>query len=70
MNSGARTMSNYRHQLPQMSGDIFITDGGSQNGNPNVLTPDKGTSQLGQGPIVHSCLVAVEKYGEELIKQK
>lgn len=31
-----------------------------------MLTPDKGTSQLAQGPIAHSCLVAVEKPGEEL----
>ena len=30
------------------------------HGNPNVLTPDKGTSQLAQGPIAHSCLVCVE----------
>ncbi|MEO9649892.1 MAG: molybdopterin guanine dinucleotide-containing S/N-oxide reductase [Roseobacter sp.] len=30
------------------------------NGNPNVLTPDKGTSQLAQGPIAHSCLIDVE----------
>ena len=28
-----------------------------KNGNPNVLTPDKGTSRLGQGPIAHTCLV-------------
>ena len=29
-------------------------------GNPNVLTPDKGTSRLAQGPIAHTCLVRVE----------
>ena len=29
-------------------------------GNPNVLTLDKGTSKLGQGPIAHSCLVEVQ----------
>lgn len=29
------------------------------NGNPNVLTLDKGTSKLAQGPIAHSCLVEV-----------
>ena len=41
------------------------TDRGSflcKHGNPNVLTLDKGTSRLGQGPIAHSCLVEVEKY--------
>lgn len=30
------------------------------HGNPNTLTPDKGTSKLAQGPIAHSCLVQVE----------
>ena len=30
-----------------------------RNGNPNVLTLDKGTSSLAQGPIAHSCLVDV-----------
>ena len=29
------------------------------HGNPNTLTPDKGTSRLAQGPIAHSCLVQV-----------
>lgn len=33
-----------------------------KHGNPNVLTPDKGTSKLGQGPIAHSCLVEIEKF--------
>ena len=33
-----------------------------KHGNPNVLTVDKGTSKLGQGPIAHSCLIEVEKY--------
>ena len=32
------------------------------HGNPNVLTLDKGTSSLGQGPSAHTCLVQVEKY--------
>ncbi len=31
-----------------------------RNGNPNVLTADKGTSRLAQGPIAHTCLVEVE----------
>ncbi|XDZ66325.1 molybdopterin guanine dinucleotide-containing S/N-oxide reductase [Alphaproteobacteria bacterium LSUCC0684] len=31
-----------------------------KHGNPNVLTPDRGTSRLGQGPAAHSCLVEVE----------
>lgn len=33
-----------------------------KHGNPNVLTLDKGTSRLGQGPIAHSALVDIEKY--------
>ncbi len=37
-----------------------------KHGNPNVLTPDKGTSKLGQGPIAHSCLVEVALFTDEL----
>ena len=33
-----------------------------RHGNPNVLTRDKGTSNLAQGPTAHSCLVDVERY--------
>ncbi|NCF20804.1 MAG: molybdopterin oxidoreductase, partial [Haliea sp.] len=36
------------------------------HGNPNVLTPDKGTSSLAQGCSGHSCLVEVEKFEGEL----
>ncbi len=36
-------------------------DGTCRAGNPNVLTRDKGTSKLGQGPSPHTCLVEVEK---------
>jgi biotin/methionine sulfoxide reductase len=32
------------------------------HGNPNVLTADKGTSRLGQGPSAHSCLVEIERF--------
>jgi biotin/methionine sulfoxide reductase len=32
------------------------------HGNPNVLTPDMGTSSLAQGCSAHSCLVEVEKF--------
>ena len=35
------------------------------NGNPNVLTRDKGTSSLAQGPSAHTCLVDVVKLSEE-----
>ena len=37
-----------------------------RNGNPNVLTRDKGTSSLAQGPTAHTCLVNVEPYKEAL----
>ncbi len=32
-----------------------------RHGNPNVLTLDKGTSRLGQGPSAHTTLVEIEK---------
>ncbi len=35
-----------------------------KHGNPNVLTRDKGTSKLGQGPTAHSCLVEAELFTE------
>lgn len=37
-----------------------------KHGNPNVLTLDKGTSRLAQGPIAHSCLVDVEMFADDL----
>lgn len=36
-----------------------------KHGNPNVLTPDRGTSKLAQGPIAHSALVEIELYDED-----
>ena len=42
--------------------DIDATTGLCTHGNPNVLTPDKGTSSLAQGPIAHTTVVEVEKY--------
>jgi biotin/methionine sulfoxide reductase len=33
-----------------------------KHGNPNVLTADRGTSALAQGPSAHSCLVEVQAY--------
>ena len=32
------------------------------HGNPNALTRDHKTSDLGQGPTAHSCLVRIERY--------
>ncbi len=34
-------------------------------GNPNVLTRDKGTSSLAQGPTAHTCLVEIERFEQE-----
>ena len=38
------------------------SDGTCKHGNPNVLTRDKGTSRLAQGPTAHTCLVTVERF--------
>ena len=45
------------------TGAWFETDdkGLEQQGNPNALTFDKGTSRLGQGPSAHTTLVNIEK---------
>ena len=40
-------------------------NGMCRHGNPNALTRDVGTSQLGQGPTAHSCLVDVERFNVE-----
>jgi len=37
-----------------------------RHGNPNVLTLDKGTSKLAQGPTAHSTLVELEKFNDEV----
>ncbi|MCU4181841.1 molybdopterin guanine dinucleotide-containing S/N-oxide reductase [Bosea sp. BH3] len=37
-----------------------------KHGNPNVLTDDRGTSRLAQGPSAHSCLVEIELFHEPL----
>lgn len=37
-----------------------------KSGNPNVLTPDTGTSRLAQGPAAHTCLVEVELMTDEI----
>jgi biotin/methionine sulfoxide reductase len=32
------------------------------HGNPNVLTEDRGTSSLAQGPIAQSALIQIERF--------
>lgn len=49
------TGSWYNPEDPSRAGSI------DKHGNPNVLTIDKGTSKLGQGPIALSALVEVER---------
>ena len=38
---------------------LLLTNSPCKNGNPNTLTPDKGTSSLAQGPIAHTCMVEI-----------
>jgi biotin/methionine sulfoxide reductase len=33
-----------------------------RHGNPNVLTADRGTSRLAQGPSPNTCLVEIERF--------
>jgi biotin/methionine sulfoxide reductase len=47
-------------QEPGVPGSLCV------HGNPNVLTPDVGTSRLGQGPSAQSCLVEVERWDAPL----
>lgn len=45
--------------------DPAADDSLDKHGNPNVLTRDKGTSRLAQGPSAQTCLVEVERYQGE-----
>ena len=48
---------------PVSPGDPSALD---RHGNPNVLTLDKGTSRLAQGPIAQTALVELERYDDPL----
>jgi biotin/methionine sulfoxide reductase len=48
---------------PDEPGGVGALD---KHGNPNVLTPDHGTSKLGQGPSSHTALVEVRPYRDPL----
>jgi biotin/methionine sulfoxide reductase len=48
---------------PDQPGEVGTLD---RHGNPNVLTLDKGTSKLAQGPISQTALVEVERWTEPL----
>ena len=56
------TSSCCRPALGSIRSDAAGDGGIEKHGNPNVLTLDKGTSRLGQGPIAHTTLVEVEMY--------
>ncbi|KAF0676084.1 molybdopterin guanine dinucleotide-containing S/N-oxide reductase [Profundibacterium mesophilum] len=48
------------------TGAWFDPDGSTcRAGNPNALTPDKGTSRLAQGPIAHTCMVEVAAFEDD-----
>jgi biotin/methionine sulfoxide reductase len=46
---------------PETPGEVGALD---KHGNPNVVTLDKGTSQLTQCPAAQTCLVEVERYDD------
>jgi len=50
---------------PDMPGRVGALD---RHGNPNVLTLDKGTSKLAQGPSSQTALVEVERWADPLPK--
>ena len=71
--AGAVLDANLRRSVVQLStgawwdpvspGDASALD---RHGNPNVLTLDKGTSRLAQGPIAQTALVELERYDDPL----
>ena len=40
-----------------------------KHGNPNMLTPDRPTSKLAQGPAAHSCLVQAELVDQDSLPE-
>jgi biotin/methionine sulfoxide reductase len=71
--AGAVLDANLRRSVVQLStgawwdpvspGDPSALD---RHGNPNVLTLDKGTSRLAQGPSAQTALVELERYDDPL----
>ena len=59
--AGLRIGNSVRRGVVQMATGAWYDPDGMlcRHGNPNVLTPDKGTSKLAQGPIAHTCMVEV-----------
>jgi biotin/methionine sulfoxide reductase len=49
------------------TGGTYDPDGMTdRNSNPNVLTRDIGTSEMGQGSSAQSCLIDVERVDQPL----
>ena len=63
MMQGVVQMSTGAWYDPQQAG---VAGSLCKHGNPNMLTPDIGSSQLAQGPIAHTCLVEIERYLDPL----
>lgn len=59
--AGLRISDEVRPGVIQIATGAWYEPDGNEcrHGNPNVLTLDKGTSSLAQGPTAHSCLVDV-----------
>ena len=66
--AGLKISDDIRPGVIQISTGAWYDPDGTTciHGNPNVLTLDKGTSRLAQGPIAHSCLVEVAIFEGEL----
>jgi biotin/methionine sulfoxide reductase len=69
--AGAVLDANLRRSVVQLSTGAWwdpVSPGNpralDRHGNPNVLTLDKGTSRLAQGPIAQTALVELERYDE------
>ena len=66
--AGLKVSDDIRPGVIQISTGAWYDPDGTTciHGNPNVLSLDKGTSRLAQGPIALSCLVEVEIFKGEL----
>jgi len=63
LRSGVVQISTGAWYDPLEPGEIGTLD---KHGNPNVLTPDRGSSRLGQGCAAQSALVQVERWTQPL----
>ena len=71
--AGAVLDPNLRRSVVQLSTGAWwdpvapgVPDALDRHGNPNVLTLDKGTSRLAQGPIAQTALVQLERFEGDL----